>query len=184
MLLEAGGIDDIQVPGYERARREQGQLWEKERGEVKGDAIGNGKGRGKQGEGLTAQVTEDIREWDYGAYEGITSKEIKKMRQEKGEKEWEIWRDGCPDGEYVFYTSNTPYLDVPKLNFPHQIPRTNYHPPRPPHLRNPHQSARPSTKAHSVRQRRRRTPLRRSRRRARTHSARVCGEVDRKACAR
>jgi len=99
MLLEAGGIDDIEVPGYERARREQGQLWEKERGDVKGDATGSGKGSGKGGEKLTAQVTEDIREWDYGAYEGITSKEIKKMRQEKGEKEWEIWRDGCPDGE-------------------------------------------------------------------------------------
>jgi len=130
MLLEAGGIDDIEVPGYEKARREQGQLWEKERGEVKGDATGRGKGSGKGedgGDGLTAQVTEDIREWDYGDYEGITSKEIKKMRQEKGEKEWEIWRDGCPGGEYVFtipsQPSSTIHPNAPALHHSTQIPQ-------------------------------------------------------------
>lgn len=47
------------------------------------------------------EVTESIREWDYGDYEGVTSKEIKKQRQESGEHEWDIWRDGCPGGEYV-----------------------------------------------------------------------------------
>ena len=48
------------------------------------------------------QVTEDIREWDYGVYEGITSKEIREQRRKTGEggdKEWDIWRDGCPGGE-------------------------------------------------------------------------------------
>jgi len=45
------------------------------------------------------EITEDAREWDYGDYEGITSKEIAKERQEKGEKAWDIWRDGCPGGE-------------------------------------------------------------------------------------
>ena len=47
------------------------------------------------------QVTEDIREWDYGAYEGLKSDTIRKQREEKGEGSWDIWRDGCPDGEYV-----------------------------------------------------------------------------------
>ncbi|EME48966.1 hypothetical protein DOTSEDRAFT_162905 [Dothistroma septosporum NZE10] len=45
------------------------------------------------------EVTESIREWDYGEYEGVTSKDIKKQRQEKGEGDWDIWRDGCPGGE-------------------------------------------------------------------------------------
>ncbi|CAN8100037.1 unnamed protein product [Discula destructiva] len=46
------------------------------------------------------QVTEDIREWDYGDYEGITSPEIRKLRKEQGLSEhWDIWRDGCPGGE-------------------------------------------------------------------------------------
>ena len=45
------------------------------------------------------EVTEQIREWDYGDYEGITSAEIAKMREAKGEGPWDIWRDGCPGGE-------------------------------------------------------------------------------------
>lgn len=46
-------------------------------------------------------VTEDIREWDYGDYEGKTSKQIREERKEQGMGEWDIWRDGCPGGEYV-----------------------------------------------------------------------------------
>ena len=34
-------------------------------------------------------VTEDVREWDYGNYECITSAEILKTRPD-----WEIFRDG------------------------------------------------------------------------------------------
>ena len=45
------------------------------------------------------QVTEDIREWDYGDYEGLTSAQIKGQREKAGEKVWDIWRDGCPGGE-------------------------------------------------------------------------------------
>lgn len=45
------------------------------------------------------EITENIREWDYGDYEGVTSKEIQKQREENGEGEWDIWRDGCPGGE-------------------------------------------------------------------------------------
>ena len=48
------------------------------------------------------QVTEDIREWDYGDYEGLTSQTIREQRKRNGEREaWDIWRDGCPGGEYV-----------------------------------------------------------------------------------
>lgn len=45
-------------------------------------------------------VTEDIREWDYGDYEGITTPQIKELRQQQGlNPAWDIWRDGCPGGE-------------------------------------------------------------------------------------
>ena len=49
-------------------------------------------------------VTEDIAEWDYGEYEGVRPKEVRLRRKERGldgEREWDIWRDGCEGGEYV-----------------------------------------------------------------------------------
>lgn len=45
------------------------------------------------------QITDDIREWDYGHYEGRTSAQIRTERQEQGIGGWDIWRDGCPGGE-------------------------------------------------------------------------------------
>lgn len=45
------------------------------------------------------QITEDIREWDYGDYEGLTSAQIRAQRKEQGLGGWDIWRDGCPGGE-------------------------------------------------------------------------------------
>jgi len=36
----------------------------------------------------------DLAEWDYGAYEGLTTKQI--LVQRSG---WRLFRDGCPDGE-------------------------------------------------------------------------------------
>ncbi|KAI2634710.1 phosphoglycerate mutase-like protein [Hypomontagnella submonticulosa] len=46
------------------------------------------------------EVTEDIREWDYGDYEGITSPEIRAIREKQGlTQRWDIWRDGCAFGE-------------------------------------------------------------------------------------
>lgn len=45
------------------------------------------------------QITEDIREWDYGDYEGITSAQIKEDRKKAGQPVWDIWKDGCPGGE-------------------------------------------------------------------------------------
>ncbi|GAB1312286.1 Sedoheptulose 1,7-bisphosphatase [Madurella fahalii] len=46
------------------------------------------------------EVTEDIREWDYGNYEGITTPQIRELRKQQGlDPNWDIWRDGCPGGE-------------------------------------------------------------------------------------
>jgi broad specificity phosphatase PhoE len=39
-------------------------------------------------------VDDDLVEWDYGGYEGITTKEIR-----AGRPHWDLWRDGCPGGE-------------------------------------------------------------------------------------
>jgi broad specificity phosphatase PhoE len=46
------------------------------------------------GLGERAQLTEDLLEWDYGDYEGITTAEIRAERPD-----WNLWRDGCPGGE-------------------------------------------------------------------------------------
>ncbi len=45
------------------------------------------------------EITDDIREWDYGDYEGITSAQIQEQRAKEGKGPWDIWRDGCPGGE-------------------------------------------------------------------------------------
>ncbi|KFY19954.1 hypothetical protein V493_07790, partial [Pseudogymnoascus sp. VKM F-4281 (FW-2241)] len=47
----------------------------------------------------SVEITDDIREWDYGDYEGVTSAEIRQQREEAGLPRWDIWRDGCPGGE-------------------------------------------------------------------------------------
>ena len=41
-----------------------------------------------------AELHDDLREWDYGAYEGLTTPGIREQRPG-----WYLWRDGCPDGE-------------------------------------------------------------------------------------
>lgn len=46
------------------------------------------------GLGDQAQLTDDLREWDYGGYEGLTTPQI--WEQNPG---WNLWRDGCPGGE-------------------------------------------------------------------------------------
>ncbi|MBB3540023.1 MULTISPECIES: histidine phosphatase family protein [unclassified Rhizobium] len=46
------------------------------------------------GFGVGAIVKDDLAEWDYGDYEGVTSKEIHATRPG-----WQLFRDGCPNGE-------------------------------------------------------------------------------------
>ncbi|KAG2026191.1 hypothetical protein GB937_002342 [Aspergillus fischeri] len=45
------------------------------------------------------EITDAIREWDYGDYEGLTSKQIRELREKNGQGPWDIWRDGCPGGD-------------------------------------------------------------------------------------
>jgi broad specificity phosphatase PhoE len=84
------------------------------RGEVRAAAIGNYlKGRPfalvltspmqraretcrLAGYGAQAQIDDDLREWDYGDYEGRSTPEIQKDRPG-----WNLWKDGALNGEPV-----------------------------------------------------------------------------------
>jgi broad specificity phosphatase PhoE len=46
------------------------------------------------GFGSAAEVEPDLVEWNYGAYEGRTSADIRAERPD-----WRLFRDGCPGGE-------------------------------------------------------------------------------------
>jgi probable phosphoglycerate mutase len=46
------------------------------------------------GLGGSVETTDDLLEWDYGSYEGITTPQIRESRPD-----WYLWRDGCPGGE-------------------------------------------------------------------------------------
>jgi broad specificity phosphatase PhoE len=46
------------------------------------------------GMGERAELSDDLVEWDYGEYEGITTAQIREQRPG-----WYLWRDGCPGGE-------------------------------------------------------------------------------------
>jgi probable phosphoglycerate mutase len=48
------------------------------------------------GLGELAEVREDLREWDYGDYEGRTTPEIRRERPG-----WTLWTDGVPGGETI-----------------------------------------------------------------------------------
>jgi broad specificity phosphatase PhoE len=41
-----------------------------------------------------SQERAELREWDYGDYEGLTTAAIREQRPD-----WDMWRDGCPGGE-------------------------------------------------------------------------------------
>jgi broad specificity phosphatase PhoE len=44
--------------------------------------------------GLKGTVDDDLAEFDYGSYEGLTTKEIREVRPG-----WSLWTDGAPGGE-------------------------------------------------------------------------------------
>jgi len=48
------------------------------------------------GFGDAAEVDADLQEWDYGAYEGRRTVDIRQERPD-----WYLFRDGCPGGESV-----------------------------------------------------------------------------------
>jgi broad specificity phosphatase PhoE len=44
--------------------------------------------------GFDPLVRGELAEWDYGDYEGLTTAQIRERAPG-----WDLWRDGCPDGE-------------------------------------------------------------------------------------
>ncbi|KQS07483.1 phosphoglycerate mutase [Curtobacterium sp. Leaf183] len=45
--------------------------------------------------GVDPDIDEDLYEWDYGAYEGLTTPQIKVQRHGP----WDLWTDGVPAGD-------------------------------------------------------------------------------------
>ncbi|ODV66866.1 phosphoglycerate mutase-like protein [Hyphopichia burtonii NRRL Y-1933] len=55
---------------------------------------------------IPINIENDLREWEYGDYEGLLTSQIINLRAERGlDKDlakgdtWNIWRDGCENGE-------------------------------------------------------------------------------------
>lgn len=42
------------------------------------------------------EISDDLAEWDYGRYEGLTTAQIR-----ESESDWLVWTHGCPGGETV-----------------------------------------------------------------------------------
>ncbi|ORY86920.1 phosphoglycerate mutase family protein [Protomyces lactucae-debilis] len=87
MLVGLGGlidgVSDVLVSPRLRAQ----QTWELIRPKLDDTAAGS----------YSYTVKNDIQEWDYGAYEGLTSKQINE--QLAGSRPWNVFLDGCPQGD-------------------------------------------------------------------------------------
>jgi broad specificity phosphatase PhoE len=87
------------VPLTENGRQNARHLGERLKGRVFAKVLSSPLIRASEtcrfaGFGDVAEVCDDLLEWDYGAYEGLRPAEI--QAQQPG---WELFRDGCPDGE-------------------------------------------------------------------------------------
>ena len=110
-LLDPRQVKKVWVSPRQRALRTFQLLF----GDLEDTSRGEG-GTGRQIAGVSEEVfgggegsikvTEQIREWDYGEYEGMMAADVRKLRKEKGLDrdglEWSVWRDGCEGGEYVY----------------------------------------------------------------------------------
>lgn len=91
------GLTDL--PLTERGKRNARRLGERLKGLTFARVFSSPLQRASQtcelaGFGAVAEVDDDLAEWNYGAYEGKTTERIWERRPG-----WEIFRDGCPDGE-------------------------------------------------------------------------------------
>ena len=87
------------IPLTEAGRDRARALRERIAGHAFGLVLTSPLGRAREtaelaGVGAAAQPRDDLLEWDYGAYEGQTTPEIR-----EGRPGWSLWRDGAPQGE-------------------------------------------------------------------------------------
>jgi len=81
--------------GRERARTLGARLRDRSFGLVLTSPLGRARDTADlAGLGGCAQARDDLLEWDYGEYEGITTREIRETRPQ-----WYLWTDGVPGGE-------------------------------------------------------------------------------------
>jgi probable phosphoglycerate mutase len=79
--------------------RETGKKW-KTPSEIQGETVDS-----------YIHLTKWLEEWDYGDYEGMTLHGIQEARvKEYGDPTWDIWREGCPGGEYVYDKPFLPFV--------------------------------------------------------------------------
>lgn len=62
------------------------------------------------GFGAVAETDPDLVEWNYGKYEGLTSKQILKQNPD-----WDLFRDGCPGGESPQQMGDRAYRVVQRM---------------------------------------------------------------------
>jgi probable phosphoglycerate mutase len=89
------------IPLTERGEANAMSLGERLKGETFQRVFVSPLGRARRtcelaGLGAQARPEADLLEWDYGAYEGLTTAEIRRERPG-----WDLFRDGCPGGESV-----------------------------------------------------------------------------------
>src|SRR5205807_885580 len=93
------GLTDL--PLTERGERNARGLGERLKGLTFGHVLTSPLQRARRtcelaGFGPAARTDPDLVEWNYGAYEGRTTADIRRERPD-----WRIFRDGCPGGESV-----------------------------------------------------------------------------------
>jgi broad specificity phosphatase PhoE len=87
------------IPLTERGAAQAAALAERLAGRAFALVLTSPRARARQtcelaGFGDVAEVLDDLAEWDYGDYEGLTTAEIRAERPG-----WTLWDDGAPDGE-------------------------------------------------------------------------------------
>jgi len=93
------GLSDI--PLTERGERQARRFGEYLRGRTFAHVFTSPLQRAKRtcelaGFGAEAQIDSKLVEWNYGNYDGLTTADI--LKQRPG---WQLFRDGCPEGESV-----------------------------------------------------------------------------------
>ena len=90
------GRTDVPLTDAGRARAQElaGPLGEHDFALVLASPLGRARDTARLAGLGEPEIREDLLEWDYGDYEGITTPEIR-----EGRPDWYLWRDGVPNGE-------------------------------------------------------------------------------------